>query len=187
VPRRDPGTAVAVSTAVDAVLKLFAIDLPVWEIVLRGTAIYWFLFALFRFVLPREVGAVGVADLLVLVLVADAAGNAMAGGYNTISAGFVLIGTIVGWNALTDWLAWRFPAAARWMQPQPLRLVHHGRMLERNMARQFVTRDELMGKLRAHGVDDLARVKSVFLESSGEVSVVLYDGTSDKPPERRPV
>lgn len=161
---------------------LFAINVPIWEIFVRGTAIYWFLFVLFRFVLPREVGAVGVADMLVLVLVADAAQNAMAGDYDTISEGALLIGTIMGWNAFADWVAWRFPAMGRILQSKPLILVREGRMIPRNMARQFVTEDELMGKLREHGVDDVRRVKSAHLESGGEVSVVLFEGQADKPP-----
>ncbi len=169
----------------DELLALFAINVPVWEIAVRGTAIYWFLFVLFRFVLPREVGAVGVADMLVLVLVADAAQNAMAGDYDTISEGALLIGTIMGWNALADYAAWRFPAVGRVLQSKPLVLVRDGRMNLRNMARQFVTEDELLGKLREHGVDDVRRVKSAHLESGGEVSVVLFEGKADKPPGPR--
>ena len=45
---------------------------PAWELILRGSAMYWFLFLIFRLVLRRDVGAVGVADVLLVVLVADA-------------------------------------------------------------------------------------------------------------------
>ena len=47
--------------------ELFGIHLPVAEIVLRGSCIYWVLFLLFRFVLRRDVGAIGIADILLLV------------------------------------------------------------------------------------------------------------------------
>ena len=40
---------------------LFSIHVPVLEIVLRGTLVYWLLFSIFRFVLRRDVGAVGIA------------------------------------------------------------------------------------------------------------------------------
>lgn len=39
----------------------------------RGTVIYWFVFLLLRMAGRREVGSLGVADLIVLLLVADAA------------------------------------------------------------------------------------------------------------------
>jgi uncharacterized membrane protein YcaP (DUF421 family) len=78
--------------------SLFAVNVPPFEIFVRGTLIYWFLFGVFRFVLHRDVGGLGIADLLLLVLVADAAQNAMAGDYQSISEGLILVTTIIGWN-----------------------------------------------------------------------------------------
>ena len=85
---------------------LFAVHVSVLELVVRGTVLYWFLFLLFRFVLRRDVGQLGVADVLLLVLIADASQNAMAGGYETITEGLILVSTIAGWNWLLDWLAY---------------------------------------------------------------------------------
>ena len=76
-------------------MELFQIHVPVTELMLRGTLVYWLLFLIFRFVLRRDVGAVGIADILLLVIVADAAQNAMSGGYDTFSEGAILVLTIV--------------------------------------------------------------------------------------------
>src|SRR5262245_52433496 len=80
----------------DRMEHLFELRVSVPELVVRGTAVYWFLFLLFRFVLRRDVGQLGVADVLLLVLVADASQNAMSGSYTTITEGFVLVATIAG-------------------------------------------------------------------------------------------
>ena len=82
--------------------ELFRFSVPIAEMVVRGSAVYWFLFILFRVMERRDIGSVGLADVLVIVLIADAAQNAMAGGYESISEGFVLIGTIVFWNQAVD-------------------------------------------------------------------------------------
>lgn len=37
------------------------------EIVLRGTLMYWFLLAIFRFVLRRDVGNIGISDFKLLL------------------------------------------------------------------------------------------------------------------------
>src|SRR5262249_15775985 len=74
--------------------KMFALDTPVLEIFLRGTIVYLALFVFLRYVVKREVGTVGIADLLVIVVIADAAQNAMAGDYVSITDGVLLIGTI---------------------------------------------------------------------------------------------
>ena len=63
------------------------------ELVVRGTAMYWVLFLLFRFVLRRDVGSIAIADVLLLVL-ADASQNAMAGGYETVSDGVELMAAL---------------------------------------------------------------------------------------------
>jgi uncharacterized membrane protein YcaP (DUF421 family) len=160
---------------------LFGFTLSPWEIVLRGSAVYWFIFLIFRLVLRREVGALGLADVLVIVLIADASQNAMAGEYRTISEGCLLIATIVFWNVLLDWAAFRFPRIARLLESPPLPLVEHGRVLRSNLRRELITRDELLAMLREKGVDDLAQVKRAVLESNGEVSVVRADGKAVPP------
>jgi uncharacterized membrane protein YcaP (DUF421 family) len=164
---------------------LFAFSVPPLELIVRGSAIYWFLFLLFRLVLRRDIGAIGVADVLLLVLVADAAQNAMAGEYRSISDGILLVSTIIGWNVAIDWFAYRFPAARRILEPQPVRLVRHGRILHRNLRREFLTVDELKAKLREHGVAELAEVSAAYMESDGEVSVIKRGGDVD--PRRRRV
>jgi uncharacterized membrane protein YcaP (DUF421 family) len=59
--------------------RLLALDTWTAAIALRGAALYLLLFALFHFALRNEVLSFGLVESLVLVLVADAAQNAMAG------------------------------------------------------------------------------------------------------------
>jgi uncharacterized membrane protein YcaP (DUF421 family) len=155
---------------------IFAFSVPPWEMVVRGTAMYWFLFFLFRFVVRRDIGAVGVADVLILMLVADAAQNAMAGEYRSVTDGVVLVSTLIGWNILLDWLSFRFAGLRRFAQPSALPLVKQGRILRRNMRREFITDDELWSKLREAGVESLEQVKEVNLEPDGQISVIKSGG-----------
>jgi uncharacterized membrane protein YcaP (DUF421 family) len=122
---------------------ILALSVSPWEMVARGSLMYWFLFLLFRVVVRRRVGAVGVSDVLLLVIIADAAQNAMSGEYRSVTDGMILVATIVGWNYLVDWLTWRFPALERLLQPPPLLLVRDGRLLHRNLRHEFLTEDEL--------------------------------------------
>jgi uncharacterized membrane protein YcaP (DUF421 family) len=156
--------------------ELFGFSVPPFEIMVRGTAIYWFLFFIFRFVVRRDVGSVGIADVLILVIVADAAQNAMAGEYTSVSDGMVLVATLIGWNVLLDWLSFRFNAIRRFAEPPPLGLVKNGRMLMRNMRKEFITEDELWSKLRQAGVESLEQVKEAYIESDGQISVVKQVG-----------
>ena len=92
--------------------ELFVPSRSLAEAVLRGTIMYIVLFGILRIFLKRQTGVLGIADLLVIVIIADAAQNAMAGGYKSITEGIVLVATIVFWNIAFDWLGYRF----RWFE-----------------------------------------------------------------------
>lgn len=164
---------------------LFRFDVSPLELIVRGTLLYWFLFLLFRFVLRRDTGSIATADILLLVLIADASQNAMAGGYGTVAEGLVLISTLAAWNWLLDWVAWRFQALARFVEPRPLHLIRHGRVLRANLRRELMTVDELHSKLREQGVEDIAQVKSAYMESNGSISVIRRDDKQAAPAPRQ--
>jgi Predicted membrane protein len=156
--------------------ELFALRTPPLEILARGTVTYLALFAMLRFLLKRESGTTGVTDLLVIVLIADAAQNAMAGQYTTITDGVLLVAVIIGWSFLLDFVAFYIPAAARIIRPRPLLLVRNGRILHRNMRRELVTEAELRSLLREQGIDNLSRVREARMEPDGQISVISRIG-----------
>lgn len=170
--------------------NVFGLTMSPLELIVRGTAMYLFLLVLFRTVLQRDIGAVGIADVLLLVLVADASQNAMAGEYKSVTDGVILVATILGWNVLFDYLSFRFPCMRRLIQPPTLRLVRDGQILYRNLRREFITEDELWAKLREHGIEYLDDVRSATMESDGTISVIKRDneGEAAQPSEnRRPI
>jgi len=152
--------------------ELFRLSVSPAELIVRGSAMYLFLFVLFRVVVKRRLGTIGVADLLVLVIIADAAQNGMAGEYRSVTDGFILVTTIVAWNHLLDWLSWRFVALRHLIEPAPLLLIDRGKILWRHLRIEYVSEDELKAKLRERGVSDPREVEKAYLEADGEVTVI---------------
>ena len=150
---------------------MFSPTVNLIEIVIRGTIVYLVLFFFFR-ILRREAGAIGLADLLVVVLIADATQNAMGSKYESITEGIVLVGTILFWNYTLDWLAYKFSAFHRLLKPKPLLLITDGKLMRRNLQKEMITRDELMSQLREQGVEEINEVKRCYLEGDGRISVV---------------
>jgi uncharacterized membrane protein YcaP (DUF421 family) len=151
---------------------LFVPNTPLLEIVIRGTVVYLALYTLLRVVLKRQRGGVGVTDLLVIVLIADAAQNAMAGQYTSLPDGVLLVAVIIGWSAFLDWLGFRFPAFQRFVRPGPLPLVEDGRMIRENMAKEYITEDELMSQLRIDGLTSVDQIARMYIEGDGQVSII---------------
>lgn len=151
---------------------LFGLSLPLTEIAVRGSVFYWFLFFLFRFIVRRDVGSIGIADILIIVIVVDASQNALAGEYHSITDGMVLVSTLIFWNVALDWLSFRFPAIRRFAEPPPLVLIKDGRFNYRNMRRELITENELWSLLREKEVESIEQVKRAFLEADGQISVI---------------
>jgi uncharacterized membrane protein YcaP (DUF421 family) len=152
--------------------ELFRLSVSPLELVVRGTAMYLFLVLLFRVVVRRRIGSVGMGDILLLVIIADAAQNAMAGEYRSITDGFVLVGTIVFWNHFLDWLVFRVPRLQTILEPPPLLLVADGRVLWRHLRQENVSEMELRSKLREHGVADPREVARAYMEPDGQITVI---------------
>lgn len=156
------------------------------ELFVRGTVMYLGILAAMR-MLRRQKGALSSADLLVVILVADAAQNAMSAQYNSITEGIVLVGTIYFWEYLLDALAFRFDFFRKLLTEPPLPLVKNGKLQRQNMRKEMLTKDDIMEQLREHGIDDIADVKQCALESDGHFSVIKFDDDDgDNVPRRAP-
>jgi uncharacterized membrane protein YcaP (DUF421 family) len=175
--------------------KLFSVEwsellLPthsIAEMMLRGTVMYLCLFLILRFVMLRQSSTIAIADLLVIVVIADAAQNAFAKEYQSITEGLVLVLTVVAWDMALNWLSYRFKPLERLLAPAPLELVRNGQMNRRNMRKEFITEDELRSQFRQQGVSKLEDVKMAFLEANGEISVVQKDDDQHAKARKKPL
>ena len=158
---------------------LFVPDTPILEIILRGTLIYVVIFFLVRFIPNRQVGGVGMNDLLLVVLIASGATNALAGDYKSITNGVVLIATIIFWSYTFNWIGHRFPRINWLFQPTAKQIVKDGEILHDNMRRELISEEELIGQLRQKGVSGVADVKEAYVENDGQISVLKRDSQSN--------
>jgi uncharacterized membrane protein YcaP (DUF421 family) len=142
------------------------------EIVVRGSLMYLGLFVILRFMARRQAGHFGPADLLVIVLIADAAQNGLGKEYSSVTEGLALVLTIVAWEYLLDWIAWRFPATQPYLKPPSLTLVRDDRLIPQNLRKEMITEDELKSQLREQSVDNYEKIRLATLEGDGRLSVL---------------
>jgi len=155
---------------------LFRLTVSPLELIVRGSLMYWFILILLRMAGRRDVGSLGMADMLVLVLIADAAQNGMAGQYQSITDGAILVAVIVGWVALIDRLKYFVPGLGRLLESDKVCLVRDGQMMRRAMRREYITPAELMSELRQHGVEELSAIRRAYIEPDGHISVLKRGG-----------
>jgi uncharacterized membrane protein YcaP (DUF421 family) len=153
-------------------VKAFTPDVSLFEMVARGAIVYLAIFVLLRVMLRGRLGTMTVSDLLVLVIIADAAQNAISANYTSITDGVVLVATIIGMSVLFDWLGYHVPSLGRYLHPERKPLIVNGRVMRKVLAQELMTEDELMSQLRLSGADHINEVKAAYLEGNGEISVI---------------
>lgn len=152
--------------------QILAPSATVAEIVLRGTALYWFLFLVLRFILRRDTGSAGLSDILFVVLLGDAAQNGMIGQHDGVADALMLIATLVAWNYLLDYLGYRFRFFQWLTDPPPICLARNGRLIRAAMRREHLTDEAIEAKMRDAGVDRVGDVRAMYLEADGSFSVL---------------
>jgi len=111
------------------------------------------------------------------VFVAEAAAHGM-GEHETVGDAVLMIGTLIGWNYLLNLLSFHIPFVERLISGSPVQIVREGRLIRRNMRREYLTEDELMSQLRRQGIERVEEVKAAYIEGEGQLTVI---------PRKRPV
>jgi len=157
--------------------QIFVPTAPLLESVARGSIMYLSLFVILRIAPTRQMGELSAADLLVIVLIADVSQNAFSAETRSIPEGLTLVVTIITWNYLLDWLAFRFSILERLLQHPPITLIKKGRVQWHNLRRENISQKELLSHLREQGVDSVCAVELARIEPDGKISVVRAGAT----------
>lgn len=173
--------------SVDWYEKLFKVDWDsvfytkesLLEIFIRGSIMYLVMFTLLR-IFRRQAGSIGIADLLVIVVIADAAQNGMAGDSKSVTEAVLLIATIVLWDFFFDWLGFKSKFFERVLEPKALPIIKDGKLLRQNMKSEMITYDEIMSQLRQHEIENIRDVKTARLERDGHFSFIKKEDSEAK-------
>lgn len=162
--------------------EVFVPDLALAESFLRASAVYFGLLVLFRVVLKRQSGGLGVPDVMLIVLVSESVSPALSAESKSVPNGLVAAAALLFWTYTLDRLERHWPWLQRRLEPPPVKLIADGEFQCESMTREGVTEEELCAQLRQHGIDDPKRVKAAFIESDGSVSVIPADEKGPNPP-----
>ena len=148
------------------------------EMIVRGTIMYFVLFGFIRLAMKRQAGGIGTTDVLVIVLLAEVAGNGFVAEYKSVVEGTVLVVTILFWSYALEWIAYRVPAIERLLHPATLLLIVDGKVIRKNMRAELITHDELAAQMRENGIEDFFQVKRACMEADGMISFIKMEPQS---------
>jgi uncharacterized membrane protein YcaP (DUF421 family) len=155
------------------------------ENVIRASSIFLLLFLLLRIMPNRRTGSVGTADMLVVVLLATVVNGALNRDVTSLTDAVVMVATIITWSFIIDILTGHVPLFRRLLHSAPVAVVRDGKILARNLRREFMTEDELRAQFRLQGVENERDVARAYIEHDGRVSVIRKSGRSPQMGGRR--
>src|SRR5262249_44484439 len=123
--------------------RVFVPDISLAESFLRGTVVYLSLLVLFRLVLKRQAGKLGLPELLLLGLVSACVSRALTGPEWSVPNALVAVSALLLWNYALDRLGHRWPWFRRLLAPEPLPLVRDETLIRENMDAEGISEDEL--------------------------------------------
>jgi uncharacterized membrane protein YcaP (DUF421 family) len=158
------------------------------EIVLRATAIYFFLWMLTRALGKRELAEMTAFELLLLVVVGDLIQQGVTQEDMSVTGAMLAVGTIAAWILLFSWLSYRSRPARNLIEGVPVVVVRDGRPIEPALRLERVTMDELLESARNQGISNLRDIELAILEPSGQFSFLERkkddDDSRRSPPEK---
>jgi len=140
------------------------------DLVFRAAGIFTVVFFVTRLIGRRELTSLEPFDLILLVVVGDLVQQGVTQSDNSVTGTVVVIGTIVLCTSLLEWVSWRFPRLRDKIDGQPIVLIEHGRLIDRNLRRERLTLGELEAEARLQQVARLSDVRLAVLETNGQIS-----------------
>lgn len=143
-----------------------------WELIFRGLLVYVFLILLLRATGKRQIGQMSPFDLVLLMVLSNAVQNSMNGGDNSVTSGLILAVTLV----IANWSVGKLTTSSRLMERfiegDPVLLLHDGKLLAQKLQEAGITRQELMSAIHKAGYADQGEIRAAILENDGTISVI---------------
>jgi uncharacterized membrane protein YcaP (DUF421 family) len=150
------------------------------EIIVRATVIYFFLWAVARGVGKRELSEMTAFELILLVTMGDLIQQGATQEDMSLTGAALAVGTLAMWILVFAYLSWRFRRLRPITEGVPVVVIRRGEPLDKVLAIERLTLDEICEAARNQGITDLAEVEMGVLEPDGKFSFLKTSGEADQ-------
>lgn len=142
------------------------------EIVLRVILVYGFAVFMLRFTGKRGQRQLSRYELVLIIALGSATGDTMFYPEVPILYAWLIIAVMIGLDRLVGELQFHSKKVNTFLQGDPRLLVENGRILQESLHPEQIRRDELLGLLREHGIENTGELKYVFIEETGSLGII---------------
>jgi uncharacterized membrane protein YcaP (DUF421 family) len=142
------------------------------DIALRGVVVFFFIYLLTRVIGRRELASLEPFDLILLIVLGDAVQQGLTQDDYSLTGGAIAITTIALLQVGTSYVSFRFKKLRPLLDGEPIIVLEDGKVIEKNLHRERMTREELAAAARQQQIASLDDVKWAVLETNGTVSFI---------------
>ena len=143
-------------------------------ILVRTLFFYFFILVVYRIMGKREVGQLGIIDLIVSILVAELAVIGIENFDENIFRSIVPIITLLVLQVSLALLSLKSPKIRIFLDGNPSVIINNGQVNYKEMIKQKYNLDDLMVQMRDKGYKSIEEIEYAILENNGTLSIFPY-------------
>lgn len=150
-------------------------------IILRMIFFYIFIIFIYRIMGKREVGQLGIVDLIVSILIAELVAICIENPKESIMSSIIPIITLVFLQIILSYSSLKNPKLRTVLDGSPSFIIKNGKVNYNEMIRQKYNLDDLLTQLREKGYRNIEDVEYAILENNGTLSIFSYQDKTKTP------
>ena len=145
------------------------------SIIYRTIFFYFFIVLLYRIMGKREIGQLGVTDLIISILMAEMVAISIENIEKSIWQTIIPLFLLGLLEIVLAYISIKSRTFRRLFDGKPSLIVCNGKVNYKEMVRQRYSMDDLLLSLRQKEVKDIQDVEYAFLEPNGKLSIFKYN------------
>lgn len=144
-------------------------------IVFRTTFFYFFIVLAYRIMGKREIGQLGIIDLIVSILIAELVAISIENIKDSIFFTVIPIILLVVLELLLAFISIKSRTFRTVFGGKPSLIIVNGTVNYKEMVRQRYSMDDLLLSLRQNSIKSIDEIEYAFLEPNGKLSIFKYN------------
>ncbi len=141
----------------------------------RTVFFYFFVTLAYRLMGKREVGQLGVIDLIVSILIAELVAISIENIDKSIFITIIPISLLVIVEMILAFITLKSRRIRTMLAGKPSIIINHGVINYKEMVKQRYSLDDLLISIRSNGIKSLEEIEYAFLETNGKLSIFKYN------------
>lgn len=149
--------------------------MPLLSVTIRTIFFYFFVMLAYRLMGKREIGQLGVIELIVSILIAELVAISIENHDSPIVLTIVPICILVVLEIIFAYIAVKSRNFRSLFDGKPSMIICNGKINYKEMVKQRYTLDDLLINLRQKEIKNIEDVEYAFLEPNGKLSIFKYN------------